>query len=227
MEYIYIDESGSMTQEFSESFPYQVLALVRVHNTHQAKTIIKRFVSENLEHLRQIDHEHKMFRGDAFYELKGSALDHQTKEKLIRYLCKNNYFEVFFIKIVNSRIKGPIYSNKARATNYVIALAMRYFFRHDLLPFDDYTLQIDEQNIKTESRNVLVEHLNMNLSMDEELAKSFHIDYFDSANNKLVQLADIFANFYYSELMTGKYTELINELKKEGYIRFEFTFPMS
>lgn len=227
MEYIYIDESGLLTQAHAEHFPYQVLALVRVFNVPTLKQVMKRFVSENLEKLRELDHEHRMFRGNDFLELKGSALDHKMKEKLLRYLCRNNYFEVYYIKIVNNRVKGPLYSNKARATNYILTLAMKYFLQHGYLPMDEYCLQIDEQNIKTESRNVLVEHLNMTLAMDASLASSFRIDYFDSARNKLVQLADIFANFYYSELMTGQYTELFEELRKESYIKFEFVFPLN
>lgn len=226
MEYIYIDESGTMTQEHSDTMPYQVIALVRVHNISRMKIVIKRFVADNFKHLKEIDHEHKMFRGDSFYELKGSALDHATKDKLIRFLCRNNYFEVFYIKIVNSRIRSNLYSNKARATNYIVGLALDYFFKNGYLPYDDYHLQIDEQNIKTESQNVLEEYLNMKLAMEKGYAKGFHVEYFDSSRNKLVQLADVFANLYYSEILQNNYTELIDQLRKDGYIKHEFIFPL-
>lgn len=225
MQFIAIDESGTMTREHASKLPYQVLALVRVHNAPQVRKIMKRYVSDNMEHLRTIDHEHRMFKGGAFHEIKGSALDRPTKEKLVRYLCRNNYFEVYYIKIVNEKIIGSLYENKARATNYVITLALKYFLQHGYLPKSDYTLQIDEQNIKTESRNVLVEHLNMTLAMACELATGFSIEYFDSSRNRLVQLADIFANLYYSELMTHQYTDLFNDLKRDGYVKFEFCFP--
>lgn len=53
----------------------------------------------------------------------------------------------------------------------------------------------------------------------------FDVSYFDSANNSLIQIADVFANFYYSHLQTGAYTEEFQRLKENGILKFIFEFP--
>ena len=55
---------------------------------------------------------------------------------------------------------------------------------------------------------------------------SFSVSYFDSSQNRLVQVADVFANFFYSYLVTGQYNEQIDMLKDKGIIKFIFEFPL-
>ena len=137
---LYIDESGFMTQEHSQELPYFVLALVRVHNPQRVKRAFKRFVSSNIERLRAVDRDSKMFINERFHELKGSALDRDMKEAFFRYLCKDNIFDIFYITIYNQKITGKLYENRARASNFVLTLALEYFFFFFLLSKDAYLL---------------------------------------------------------------------------------------
>jgi len=223
---LYIDESGFMTQEHCRKLPYYVLALVRVHDSKKVKRLMKRFVSANLERLRELDKDGKMFIDGHFHELKGSALDHDMKESFFRYVCRDQIFDVFFVTLYNKKITGTLYKNRARASNFVLTLALKYFFEHNLLDKDTYLLQIDEQNIRTESRNSLEDHLNIQLTLERELADGFSITYYDSSCNTCIQLADLCANLYYSQLMTSGYSSLFGDLRKQGYIKFDFYYPL-
>ena len=44
-------------------------------------------------------------------------------------------------------------------------------------------------------------------------------------NNNLIQIADVFANLFYSHVKTDAYTEELQKLKDSGILRFIFEFP--
>lgn len=54
------------------------------------------------------------------------------------------------------------------------------------------------------------------------------VHYYDSSQNIYIQIADVFSNFLYSNILTnGKYDEKIKELKNKGYILPPFVFPQN
>ena len=61
--------------------------------------------------------------------------------------------------------------------------------------------------------------------MNGTASGKFDVAYFDSSNNALIQIADVFANLYYSHLQTGAYTEKFQKLKDAGILKFVFEFP--
>ena len=54
----------------------------------------------------------------------------------------------------------------------------------------------------------------------------FIVKYFDSKDNKFIQIADVFSNLYYSQLQTGKYKEVFDDLSRKGMLKFIFKFPV-
>ena len=127
---IYIDESGSINNHNSSHCPFFVIALVHVKD--KAKTIraYKRFVSANLDRLKELDTDRidrygniireggKMFTDGKFRELKGTQFDRDMKRKFLEFFAEEQYFEVFFIKIANAKLTDKLCSNTARAFNY-------------------------------------------------------------------------------------------------------------
>ena len=49
--------------------------------------------------------------------------------------------------------------------------------------------------------------------------------YFASANNKFIQVADVFANLYFSQCMNKAYAKEFEELCSSGYLKDVFYFP--
>lgn len=225
MQYLYIDESGSMTNEYTKSWPYFVIAIVRAENPKRLRELYKRFVRKHMNELRASDVDGRMFKNGVFRELKGSAFTSDLKRKFAAYFFREGTMEVFYIVIDNKRALNDFYTNKARAFNYVFKLAFEYFIRGNKLPDDQYILQLDERNERTDARHFLQNYLNTELRMEQVLSKDIQVQYFDSFNNKLIQVADVLANLYFSNLHTRTYEGEIQQMRDSGCLKYEFCFP--
>ena len=234
---IYIDESGSINNHMPNN-KYFVIALIHVTDKESLKRAYKRFVSANLDRLQELDKDTidrktgkvlksggKMFVNGKFKELKGSQFDRDMKMKFVDYFSRKPSFEIYYIKVTNGKLTDTFCKNTARVFNYTIKLALDYFISNKYLPNEDCSLQLDERNEKTETKYFLENYLNTELTCNGTANGKFDVAYFDSANNKLVQIADVFANLYYSELQTQQYSEELKKLKDAGILKFVFEFP--
>lgn len=75
MEYLYIDESGSLTSEFAFIHPNFVMCVVRVKDITNLRKLLKRFIYENYQEIKEIDENNKIFNHGDFVEIKGSSLN--------------------------------------------------------------------------------------------------------------------------------------------------------
>ena len=229
MQHLYIDESGSMTSEHTNHWPYFTIAIVMASDKVRAKRAVKRFVSRNINALKAADSAHKMFLDGNFHELKGSCMNGAIQAKFIEYMCQNNTIKAFLIQVKNQQIRYGLYKNTARAFNYILGQALTNLFVSDLLPKDEYMLHIDERNQKTGTIHSLEDYLNIQLCIDRELADSVIVRYYDSAQNSLIQIADVLSNAYYKHCMKSGNAEYISDMlnKKtvEGYFPAVYQFP--
>ena len=229
MQHIYIDESGSMTREHTDRWPFFTIAMIVSPNKERAKRVVKRFIAKHLETLRNCDASHKMFNGNTFRELKGSCMNDALQAEFINFMCRNECIKVYLIKVTNEQIRYGLYANTARAFNYILEQALFNLLRQGLLPKDAYTLHIDERNQKTGTTHSLEDYLNIKLSMDLELTNEITVTYYDSAQNSLVQVADVFSNAYYKYCMHADGTEQVRNAmeakSQEGYFPAVYHFP--
>lgn len=225
VEHLYVDESGSMTYEHSDSFKFFIIGTVRVKNIDKLKRKYKRFVSKYYENLKELN-KGKMFTHGKFLELKGCELDFEMKKKFVEYFCDPELLEVIYIKIDNRMVKSHLYENTARAFNFVYQLMLMFCLKNGKLPKDSYHIQLDERNQKTECKASLEDYLNTQLYLANELTDKIEVEYFDSCNNKLIQIADVFANIYYSYcLHPQRYNELIKHINNKKCLKTIFKFP--
>lgn len=234
---IYIDESGSINNHMTNN-RYFIIALVRVISKDSLRKAYKRFVSSNFERLKELDQAKlhpqnhrvikeggKMFANDNFKELKGSQFDKDMKLRFVEFFSRKQYFEIYYIKIDNEKLTDRLCENKSRVFNYAIKCAMEYFIRNGYLPDENCYLQLDERNERAESRNFLENYLNTELSMNKTATGEFKAAYYDSIENNMIQIADVFANLYYSNTQTGGYDKEIRQLQDAGIIRAVYEFP--
>lgn len=228
LKHLYIDESGSMTVKHSNSNGFFVFAILDVIDQKKLRRVFKRYISRNIEELRKYDKDNKMFRENKFYELKGQCLPPHLKIDFANYLAKSNLFKVFIGRIDNKSLKDDkLYQNTARAFNYVLKCVLTYLRHVNKLPYDDYIVQIDERNTKTFSINSLEDYLFLELVIEEKLVNDISVQYFRSEDNSYIQIADFFANLYFSSLHNKKmYKGLMNKLKTTGYLIDDFVFPI-
>ena len=235
--HIYIDESGSINNHDTTHCPYFVIALVRVTDKKKAVRAYKRFVSSNIDRLCNLDSEKKngagkvtrdggrMFNNGKFKELKGTQFDAKMKRKFLAHFANDPHFEVYFIKVTNSKLTDVFCSNTARVFNFLLKLTLGYYIKHGTLPDEECILQLDERNERTETKHFLQAYLNTELIMNDSFKGPFSAAYFDSANNRMIQIADVYANWYYSHLITGAYEKELQEQIDAGIVKGIFEFP--
>lgn len=226
MQYLYIDESGSMTDQYVKNWPYFIIAIVRTENPKKLKTLRKRFIKKYMDELKRADTGGKMFKDGVFKELKGSAFTPDLKCKFSDYFFREGTMDIFFIAINNKNMSHDPYKNKARAFNYILKSALEYFIKSGKLPDDEYFIQLDERNEKSDAKHFLQNYLNTELRMEQVLSKDIRVQYFDSAENFIIQLADVLANLYLSYLWTDSYKDQIYQMVESGCLKFEFKFPL-
>lgn len=219
---IYIDESGSINNKQQAPF---VIALINVKETVKLKKAYKRFISKNLDVLKKAK-DNKMFKEGNFTELKGSSLTYDMKIDFVNFITKNSYFDIYFIEIDNAKLSDVFSSNTAKVFNYTLKNALQYFITNKLLVKEDINLHIDERNEKTGLKNHLEEYINTEFMLENITDKKTNVKYYDSQNCINIQLADVFANIYFSKYYNKDYDIIINRLTDESIIKFIYKFPL-
>lgn len=230
MNTFYMDESGSMTKKNVNYYKnkYFIICVIRPLNKDRLKKVFKRFVSSNYKKLKKIDTEHRMFdENGKFIELKGNSFNSTMKRKFMKYFCQNSLFEIYYIICDNKSIKEHFYLNTSRAFNYLLKLFYDHYTRYKIINKSDNYLYIDERNVKTDTKSTLEEYLNTELVTGNHIQNSFKVEYCQSQTRELIQIADVFANIYHTNLVSNNcFKDELNEIKKNGYIKGEFIFPI-
>ena len=233
-----IDESGSINNRENAPSPFFVVAIVHMIDPKAVQRAYKRFVSANLEQFRELDRDKtdssgkvvryggKMFANGSFKELKGSLFDKEMKCRFLSFFSEKPSLEVFLIKVRNDQLYDSACRNTARFFNFLIDRDFQHLIRSGYLQDSECVLLIDERNERTDTKFFLQEYLNTDLTICEGQNRSFTVQYQDSARNPLIQIADVFANWYYSYLKTGDYRAEMAELQKIKMIKDIFEFPM-
>ena len=150
---MYIDESGSVHPTSEKLNRYFIIGIVIPKDPIKLKRIYKLFIRKNYNYLKQVDKDNKMFNQDGkFIELKGSSMDKKLKLDFIDFFCKNNLFEVRYIILDNNQLDEKFIKNKARTFNYLIKIFLINSLKKGYIKDADLFLQIDERNVKTESK---------------------------------------------------------------------------
>lgn len=226
MEYLFIDESGSLTSGFAFIHPNFVMCVVRVKDITNLRKLLKRFIYENYQEIKVNDDNSKIFENGDFKEIKGSSLTPKLKEKLANYLCKGNILEIYYIHVYNEEVKQHFYDDPSLIYNYVLYLTLEKNLENKNLPYDDYLIEVDDRNLKNISKNSLEDYLNIELKLKKRLVRSINIEYYDSKDNLMVQVSDFFSNLYFSYLKNkSTYSFLIEKLKKGNYIKDIYYYP--
>ncbi len=226
MEYLYIDESGSLTSEFAFIHPNFVMCVVRVKDITNLRKLLKRFIYENYQEIKEIDENNKIFKNGEFLEIKGSSLNSKLKKKLASFLCNGNVLEIYYIHVNNEEVTQHFYDDPSLIYNYILYLMLEKNLLNHNLPYDDYLIDVDNRNLKQISINSLEDYLNIELKLKKRLVRSINIEYYDSKDNLMVQVSDFFSNLYFSYLKNVElYQELMKELKENNYIKDIYYFP--
>lgn len=222
--HLYIDESGSMTK-YSNKYKHFITCIIVPTNRDKLRRVFKRYISKNINKLRDVDTQNKMFdRNGNFLEIKGSQLTRELKLDFLNFFTKNKLFDIYYIQLDNDAVSEEFYKNTARAFNYPLKLLIQNYMVRDYVGSSKYFLNIDERNQNTKTYYFLEEYLNTEVGLSNNI--DFSVTYYDSSQSHLIQIADVFSNIYYSNLINGLYEERIEYIKNNGILKMIFKFPL-
>lgn len=222
-----IDESGSMTSNHYKDFPFFVISIIKTINSNKIKNKLKRYISKNMDKLKNLPNSDRMFFNGKFHELKGSALDYATRIEIAEMFLNEKIFEIYYVVVDNSKVNNRLYDNTARAFNYLLGLCILHNYKNGNFFDRNLMLNIDERNVKTESKNGLDDHISIKLSIENDYIDQVKTTYYDSSTNIMIQVADFYSNLYYSFLFQNdNYMDIIHKYKASGIIKDVFIFPL-
>jgi hypothetical protein len=192
---VYTDESGRITRRYKGQ-RYFVMAYVL---TKDSRRLHKRFKQARLE---AISHDMNRMRClQKGKELKGCCVAESVKSKiyddLLTFYKSNKTFEIALMVVDNKNLQSIFRKNKARSFNYFMACAIKLFNQEASFAIDtpDTLLLIDDRNVSPKSKSSLHDFLNIQLQFNDKIFKNeIRASYFNSKNEKLIQLADFVAN---------------------------------
>ena len=145
----------------------------------------------------------------------------------LHFLIKTLDFELYIIELDNKKIDPKLYKDRSRAFNYLIKLSLEHFINKGFFTKNEqYKIIIDERNVKVEAKKSLDDYLNTSLQLDENLTDEIKVEYHDSSQERFIQIADFFANLYYSHCVTNNYEDDFKKLSKSKILKRVFKFPL-
>jgi hypothetical protein len=199
--------------------------MVRALDKEKLKKTYQNFIEQHISRLQELDDQGKMFKNGEFQELKGSEMDANLKKEFLQYFYEHPYFELYYVVIDNSKLTDEHCEDVAGIFNYALKMAFAQFIQEGYLPNEDCMFHVDERNDAIESRHFLENYLNTELIMNNIATGEYVVEYFDSKNNKLVQIADSFSNIYYAYLKNNAYEAELEQLKQAGILKAIYTYP--
>ena len=198
--YVFIDESGTITKTNISNNRYFVIAMVFTDNPVRIRRLYKSKISQMM---RKNEMYRDMIKNN--HEIKGSDISETTKAPIYEHILKNasGDIELGLIVLDNEYASDKFIENHARSFNYLIQTYLDSCFRNHskyMSGVGKIKFVIDEQNIATGAKYELEGYLNQQLTFLRPICSEFEVEYTDSKNEKIVQLADYVANTFYRNI---------------------------
>lgn len=186
---LYIDESGSITEDNSNKNKFFVISCLEIKNDYRA---IRQFRNSK----KKIIDKYKNL--DLRQEIKGSQMPYEMKEKIFNDFRSKTDAKFHFIIADNHKLKSSLRRQSSLTFNYLISLLIRSIIKENKISHENTLyLLIDERNQSVESTNSLEEYLKIEFTIKNNIFDNVIVKYKDSKTKDLVQAADVFANTLY------------------------------
>ena len=198
--YVFVDESGTITKTNISNNRYFVIAMIFTDDPVAIRRLYKNKISQ-------------MMRKNSLYkdmiisnhEIKGSDISETTKLQVYEHILNHasDKIELGLIVLDNNYTTDKFIENHPRTFNYLIQTYMDSCYRNHskfMSGKGKIKFVIDEQNIATGAEYELEGYLNQQLTLIRPICNQFEVEYTDSKNEKVVQLADYVANTFYRNI---------------------------
>ncbi len=190
---IYFDESGELGWTFSKPFGkggssrYLTLAFLMI-------PIEKKFLTQRI--VRKI---YRIEKRNPKIELKGKDLTKKGRKyfanKINKLLQEHNDIKIFVITVRKENVLLHIRQDANKLYNYMIKLVLL----NEIKKMPVVTLIPDPRSIKVESKNSLIDYLQIALWFEESSTTIIKQSYQDSRRNLNLQFVDFIAHIFWSK----------------------------
>lgn len=192
---VFIDESGVVRKEELETSDFFVIGMAFTNNERHIKKVFTR------SRLKQLTEDELTELKDK-KEIKGSHISEARKAPIYEALVKKcaDDLEVGIIVLDLKAAENRLKQSSSRAFNFLIARYLSKYYRaHSKFQQSDHiSLYVDERNVATGAKFTLEEYLNTEYNIEDPICQGdISVQYLDSKNRNLIQLADFLANTFY------------------------------
>ncbi len=194
---IYVDESGDLGENGERFF---VIALIVAKKQNRIKNIVKHFCAKS-----------------NIPEIKASKLSFPQKQDIINKLNIFDDHRISYIVVDKKHINNTkLFEDKNLIYNYIFQHLIKPIIKNDST---DLEIILDNHSIKVKSINSLSEYIKIKAYAEWGVTRNIYMQYMDSRQCKMLQIADVAANCIYGRYVYGK-DNLYNLLKIEKSIKF-------
>ncbi|MBU0278709.1 DUF3800 domain-containing protein [Gemella sp. zg-570] len=193
MKKFYFDESGSITKSKNINNKYFIFAGISTNEPEHTKRIFKKAKQKYLKNNPDLNFNIKN-------EIKGSEMNIDFKIFLFEELIKKTDITFYFMIFDNHNAYDRLTTNPSITFNYINFLLLKNSFS----TCNILNLNLDNRNVAIKNLKSLQDYLEIKFCIEDNKVKEYvKVEYFESQNNILIQIADIFSNFIY-RLIKGK-----------------------
>lgn len=228
--YIYVDESGTIPKPHTSVKDNDCFVLSLIITSKPSK--ISRKFRKGIVDICGRFPEYQTELNE-YHEIKGSHVSEKRKSIIFQHFYDKccDTVEVGIVQLHNSKVEDKFRRFPALAFNFLVWKFLKYYFARQTIckeEVDVVHLTIDERNVATNARHDLEGYIEIeNFKLDKPLFSSVKVNYVDSKNESLIQLADMVANSYWRWLRFDKLgtepnsIKMLNPLLVDNHI-FEF-----
>jgi len=198
MRTFYIDESGDLGPTSKNRF--FVICAIEVTGKNRIKNLVRKYLKA-----RDLD------------EIKASKLTFPERQSFLNILNNKKDYFVHYIVLDKQQIwKKGLFADKNTLFNYMCGFLFEEIFKHNK---EDICLNFDNRTVKVTTQYNLENYLKLRIENEQYPFKLCQVNYCDSKNFLLVQVADFFANTIFQRYKHGKVT-LYQKIIKSNSVRF-------
>lgn len=223
----YIDESGSIPKIVDTRFQhrYFVISFVHTEDSRKVSNVYKRAI-------RKMKADYPSFFANLPNpnEMKGSEMPAFMKAYLFETLFQSTDIKISHMVVNTVDIDDVFRQIPGRSFNYLIKLIIKAY---PLSAADrlNLSLKIDNRNTAIKGLKELEGFLYSELVLGEKILKNVNVEYIDSKDSKLIQIADIVANtiyqrYRYKGMPFPNYSDISNTADKSHPYTYEYLYNL-
>ncbi|KAA9291515.1 DUF3800 domain-containing protein [Aerococcus urinae] len=184
---LFVDESGMITTDRKKNSRYFVMAFAETADQKQVRSVFRQAKKEYLD-------QHPESNLDIHQEIKGSMMPNGMKAAVFDALTKETDLTFHYLVIDNFQLYDNLLRIPALTFNYFIGLAVGAIVHSHQDRQEKLYLMIDNRNQAIQSLNSLEEYLQIKFTIEKRRLADVQVEYQDSKERDMIQVADIFAN---------------------------------